>query len=285
MSIEVRNITKRFGKTCALDGISCTFGENRIYGLLGNNGAGKTTLLNVITNRLYADNGEVTVDGADVRDRDAALGKIFYMGEPNLYPDDMRVERALRTTALFYPEFDMEYAGQLAEKFKLNTKKKITSLSTGYASIFRLITALSTGAKYLLLDEPVLGLDAPNRDLFYRVLLERYNEKPATIVLSTHLIGEVAPLLSHVVIIHDGHILRDAEADTLLESGYTVTGPAGKVDAYLAGHKVLSSNTVGGIKTACIDGKAEQLPEGLEVGALNLQDYFISLMNGEGNRA
>ncbi|MCI6908370.1 MAG: ABC transporter ATP-binding protein [Eubacteriales bacterium] len=279
MGIAIENVTKRFGKTCALDGVSCAFGENRIYGLLGNNGAGKTTLLNLIANRLYADEGTITVDGEDVRDRNSALEKIFYIGEQNLYPEEMRVEKALRTTAAFYPAFDLEYAHTLAERFKLNTKKKITSLSTGYASIFRLITALSTGAAYLLLDEPVLGLDATNRDLFYRTLLERYTEKPATIVLSTHLIGEVAALLSDVVIIHNGRILRCAEVETLLESGYSVTGPAGQVDAYASGRKVLSSSTVGGIRTVCIEGKMENsLPEGLEAGKLNLQDYFISLM-------
>lgn len=279
MGIAIENVTKRFGKTCALDGVSCTFGENRIYGLLGNNGAGKTTLLNLITNRLYADEGTITVDGEDVRDRNSALEKIFYIGEQNLYPEEMRVEKALRTTAMFYPEFDLEYAFSLAERFKLNTRKKITSLSTGYASIFRLITALSTGAAYLLLDEPVLGLDATNRDLFYRTLLERYTEKPATIILSTHLIGEVAALLSDAVIIHNGRILRCAEVETLLESGYAVTGPAARVDDYVSGRKVLSSSTVGGIRTACIEGKMENsLPEGLEAGKLNLQDYFISLM-------
>ena len=279
MGIAIENVTKRFGKTCALDGVSCTFGENRIYGLLGNNGAGKTTLLNLITNRLYADEGSITVDGEDVRDRNSALEKIFYIGEQNLYPEEMRVEKALRTTAMFYPGFDLEYAFSLAERFKLNTRKKITSLSTGYASIFRLITALSTGAAYLLLDEPVLGLDATNRDLFYRTLLERYTEKPATIILSTHLIGEVAALLSDAVIIHNGRILRCAEVETLLESGYTVTGPAARVDAYASGRKVLSSSTVGGIRTVCIEGQMENsLPEGLEAGKLNLQDYFISLM-------
>ena len=279
MGIAIENVTKRFGKTCALDGVSCTFGENRIYGLLGNNGAGKTTLLNLITNRLYADEGSITVDGEDVRDRNSALEKIFYIGEQNLYPEEMRVEKALRTTAMFYPGFDLEYAFSLAERFKLNTRKKITSLSTGYASIFRLITALSTGAAYLLLDEPVLGLDATNRDLFYRTLLERYTAKPATIILSTHLIGEVAALLSDAVIIHNGRILRCAEVETLLESGYTVTGPAARVDDYVSGRKVLSSSTVGGIRTVCIEGKMENsLPEGLEAGKLNLQDYFISLM-------
>ncbi len=279
MGIAIENVTKRFGKTCALEGVSCTFGENRIYGLLGNNGAGKTTLLNLITNRLYADEGSITVDGEDVRDRNSALETIFYIGEQNLYPEEMRVEKALRTTASFYPGFDLEYAFSLAERFKLNTRKKITSLSTGYASIFRLITALSTGAAYLLLDEPVLGLDATNRDLFYRTLLERYTAKPATIILSTHLIGEVAALLSDAVIIHNGRILRCAEVETLLESGYTVTGPAARVDDYVSGRKVLSSSTVGGIRTACIEGKMENsLPEGLEAGKLNLQDYFISLM-------
>ncbi len=286
MGIELKNVSKRFGGTCALDGVSLTLEGAKIYGLLGNNGAGKTTMLNIITNRLYPDSGEVLLDGEPTADNDSALGKIYMMGEQNLFPDDMRVGKAFEVTARFYPAFDMEYANRLAQRFGLSTKKKITALSTGYASIFGLVTALSVNTPYLLLDEPVLGLDAQHRDMFYKILIEKYMEHPCTIVISTHLIQEISNLIEHTLIIRNGRIIKDLPREDLLAGCYTVSGPAGLVERYLKGRDVISVSSIGGLKTACLQGtsEAKDLPAGLELGTVNLQDYFISLMNGEENR-
>ncbi|MGE4483918.1 MAG: ATP-binding cassette domain-containing protein [Oscillospiraceae bacterium] len=283
MAIEVKNITKTYGGCCALDGVSLRFGENKIYGLLGNNGAGKTTLLNIITNRIYATGGEVVVDGELAPGNDRMLHKMFMVGEKNLYPDDMRVKKAFSVTKLFYPDFDEQYALEVSKRFGLNTKKKITALSTGYASIFRLITGLSSNTPYLLLDEPVLGLDAQHRDMFYKLLIEKYSSAPCTVIISTHLIQEVAELIEHTVIIRDGRIIKDMPSEELLSGAYTVSGPARLVDEYLAGRETISETALGGLKTACVQGVPDSaaLPVGIELGRINLQDYFISLMNGE----
>ena len=155
MAIEFQHISKRFADTRALEDVSLTFEEGKIYGLLGNNGAGKSTLLNILTGRLCPDSGTVAVDGAPA-DSDAALGKLFLVGEKNLYPDDMKVKRALDTAAVFYPDFDRSYAESLAKQFELPLNKKINGLSTGYGSIFKLVVALAANTPYLLLDEPVL---------------------------------------------------------------------------------------------------------------------------------
>lgn len=281
MGIEVSNVTKNFGDTCALRDVSLQLCDNRIYGLLGNNGAGKTTLLNIITNRLYPSSGHVRLDGADTSDNDQALGQIFMVGEQNLYPDDMRVKTAMRIAARYYPGFDPAYAESLADRFGLPMKKKITSLSTGYASIFRLVMALSVNTPYLLLDEPVLGLDARHRDMFYKSLLEKYTEKPSVVVISTHLIQEAAPLIEHVIILKEGRLVRDMPAEEMLSGAYHVSGPARLVDDFVSGKKVLSQNAIGGVKTACVEGNVTETPDELEIGRVELQDYFISLMNEE----
>lgn len=281
MAIEVNNATKRYDRVSALDDVSVTFGGNKIYGLLGNNGAGKSTLLNLITNRVFANEGRILIDGMDARNNDRALGRLFMMGETNLYPDGMRVRGALQATARFYPDFDMEKAGALSERFHLDLRKKITGLSTGYASIFRLVLGLSVNTPYLLLDEPVLGLDAQHRDMFYRLLMEEYALKPRTVVVSTHLIAEVESIVEHVVIIRDGRIVADLPTEELLSRAHSVSGPAGLVDAYLAGHTVLSQSALGGLKTACVQGAPDDAPEGVEIGRVALQDYFVSLMNSE----
>ena len=282
MAIELKNVSKSFGGVHALSDVSLSFGGGKIYGLLGPNGAGKTTLLNIITNRLYADCGEVTIDGESAPGRDRALGKVYMMAEQNLFPDSMKVKGALKITADFIPSFDLELAMELAEKFGLPMNKKVKALSTGYSSIIRLVLALSANTPYVIFDEPVLGLDAQHRDMFYRLLMEHCGGGGQTVILSTHLIQEAAPLIEHAVIIKGGKILRDASAEELTGAAHTVTGPAGLVDGYIAGRQVLNTTAIGGLKTACVEGEPDaRVPAGLEVSAMGLQDYFISLMNEE----
>ena len=279
--IEVKGVSKNFGTLAALKEVNVLFEENRIYGLLGRNGAGKSTLLNVITGRIFAEQGTVTIDGEVSAENDRALKNIYMMSEKNYFPEGMKVRDAFKWTKEFYPDFDRAYADSLSAKFELNTNKKIKSLSTGYASIFKLITALATNAKYILLDEPILGLDANHRDLFYRTLIEKYSENPCTIVISTHLIEEAAGVLDHVVILKNGEIIRNESKDDLLAGSYMVSGVAAAVDAYCAGRNVLGSDSLGGLKTAYVEGApdASGMPDGLAVSKMDLQKLFIQLTN------
>ena len=279
--LEVKNVTKRFGQLIALDNVSLTLAEGKIYGLLGRNGAGKSTLLNIITNRIFADAGEVLVNGLPARENDAAQQKMYMMSEKGYYPDSMRVADAFKCTEAFYGSFSRDYAAKLCELFGLNTRKKIKELSTGYGSIFKLITALSVNVPFVLLDEPVLGLDANHRELLYKILMETYTERPRTIVISTHLIEEVSGLIEEVVIIKKGKIIRQQPTEELLAMGYTISGPAAKVDEYAAGKELLGEDSLGGLKTAYVLGKPgrEQLPDYLQVGKMDLQKLFIRLTN------
>ena len=276
--IEGKGLTMRFGNNTALDGVDVCFGDNKIYGLLGRNGAGKSTLLSVVTNRLLPTAGEVFIDGEPARENDRVLGRVYYMGEKTLLPDTATVAQLFRWTGDFYPGFDGEYAGQLADTFGLPEKKKLKNLSTGYLTIAKLITALASNAPYTLFDEPVLGLDANHREVFYRQLIESYSRQPRTILISTHLIEEVADIIEQGVIIKAGKILLDRPAEEVKRMGYTVSGRAEAVDAYCTGRDVLSVDTLGGLKTACILGKAEEAP-GLDVSGLDMQKLFIRLTN------
>ena len=268
MAIELKNVSKSFGGVKALSDVSVSFGGGKIYGLLGSNGAGKTTMLNIITNRLYADSGEVLIDGERAPGRDRALGKVYMMAEQNLFPDSMKVKAAISVTADFIPGFDTELALELGKKFGLPLNKKVKALSTGYASILRIVLALSAGTPYVI---------------FYRLLMEHCGGGEQTVIISTHLIQEAAPLIEHAVIIKDGEIIRNAPAEELKGAAHTVTGPAGLVDGYTAGRRVLSATSIGGLKTACVEGEPDgRIPAGLEVSPMGLQDYFISLMNEEG---
>ncbi len=279
--IEIKGITKVFGETTALKNVTLTIEPNKIYGLLGRNGAGKTTLLNLMTNKIFPTSGEILIDGQNVLENDQALSQIYCIAETNLYPENMKVKSAFDWTKKFYPDFDRGYADMLAHKFGLDTSKKIKSLSAGYNSIFKMIIALSCQVKILLLDEPVLGLDANHRDLFYKELLSNYSAHPKTIIISTHLIEEAADLLEDVIIIKEGEVLLVDQVENLLSKGYTLSGVASLVDEYIKDKNVLAQSSFGGLKTAyLLDESARvNLPQGLEISKLDLQQMFIHLTN------
>lgn len=278
--IEIKNLTKHYGSTCALDNVSLTFKENKIYGLLGRNGAGKTTLLNTVTNRIFADSGEVLVDGDIAKENDSALGKLYLMSEKTYYPERMKIKDVYKWTKKFYPDFDEAYAREIAKQFELNVNKSIKSLSTGYKSIFKLTVALAVNTPYVFFDEPVLGLDANNRDLFYKMLLKKYSENPCTIVFSTHLIEEVSGVIEEIIIIKHGTVIRNESCEELLSKGYTVTGAISAVDSYTAGKNVIGEDVIGGLKTAYILGTApKDEASNLAITGLDLQKLFIKLTN------
>lgn len=282
MKLELRNVTKSFGGGVrALDRVSVTFEGPHIYGLLGRNGAGKSTLLNLICGRVLTKEGEILLDGEPVPENDRMLGKIYCMAERNYYPDHMTVADVYHWSNEFYPDFNLNYALELSEKFELNLKAKNSKLSTGYSSIFRLITALASGAPVVMLDEPVLGLDASNREMFYRELVENFAENPRLFLLSTHLIGEAATLIDRAVVLKAGRVILDDAVENLTGSAYSVSGPAHEVDTFAAGKTVLGSDTLGGLKTVYLSGKRghEPLPAGLEAGKMDLQKLFIELTN------
>lgn len=279
--IEISNVSKNYKDTCALNNVSLKIEENKIYGLLGRNGAGKSTLLNIVTNRIFADSGKVLIDGIPSVENDQVQQKVYLMSEKTLYPDKMKIKDTFRWSGEFYSGFDMEYAMAMAERFGLNVNKTVKSLSTGYTSIFKVIIALSVNTPYVLLDEPVLGLDANHRNLFYQVLLEKYSEHPSAIVISTHLIEEVANVIEDIIIIKSGEIYKNESRDELLSKGYTVSGRAAQIDAFIADKNVIGVDALGGLKTAYILGTLNHnsIPEGIEVTKLDLQRLFIQLTN------
>lgn len=281
MSILVENVSKSFQQTQALKNVSLSFGEGKLCGLLGRNGAGKSTLLNIISNRIFPDAGSVTIDGTPAAENDAAQAKLYLMSEKTCYPEAMRVTEAFRWTRNFYPAFDEDFARKLADSFQLNLKARVKGLSTGYLSIFKLVLALSVNVPYVLLDEPVLGLDANHRELFYHILLAKYAEKPFTAVISTHLIEEAARFIEDVVILKEGALLRACPREELTAGVYTVSGGAQAVEDYIKGRKVLDVEAIGGLRSACVEGlpdKAAAGPE-LEFSGVDLQKLFILLTN------
>ncbi|MCR1933410.1 ABC transporter ATP-binding protein [Clostridium tepidum] len=282
-SIVIKNVTKSYQKKEVLSNISLDIEEGKIYGLLGRNGAGKTTLLNLITNRAILDRGEILIDGENVYENDNALSKVYFMEEKNLFPESMKIVDVFKWTKEFYEDFDMEYALKLTDMFNLNIKKKIKNLSTGYKSISKIICTLASGAEILIFDEPILGLDANHRDIFYKELLKVYNDGEKTIIISTHIIEEISHLLEKVVILKEGKIIENNFAEDVLNLAYAVSGSSGAVDKYIVSKNTIHIETLGPYKKATIlqERSKEDLDSikklELEISTVELQKLFIYL--------
>lgn len=280
--MKISGLCKRFGKNNALSDVSVTFRENCIYGLLGRNGAGKTTLMNIASGRMFPSSGEITVDGEKLTENDRALGKIHMMGEQCAFLPGLRVQHMYKATAGCYPDYDMEYAMALSRDYGLNVKKKLVGLSTGYRTIAKIINALACGAPIVFFDEPVLGLDANHRDMFYKQVIDRYNSHPATFVISTHLIEEASSFIERAAVIREGRLILEDETENIRGMGYTVSGKAADVDGYVrsldSASQVLRTETLGGLKTVSVKGRQEDdMPDGLECSPLSLQNMFVCL--------
>jgi ABC-2 type transport system ATP-binding protein len=281
--IELRGVTVRYGAAVAVDDVTLRLPGGKIYGLLGRNGSGKTSLLSALASYRKPAAGTVLVDGVEAFENPAVARRTTFIRDTlDLYDGD-RIRCAFRLAGRLRPTWDGEYAGKLLDVFQLDPGKRVSALSRGQKSALGVVLGLAARAPLTVLDESYLGMDAVARTLFYREVLADYLAHPRTIILSTHLIDEVADLFEQVVILDRGRVLLHEETETLRGRGYTVSGPAGAVDAYVAGRLVLGEQRLGGMRAATLDGRLDPAEAargeaaGLAFGPIGLQDLFVHL--------
>jgi len=281
-AVEVRDLSVRYGRSTALEGVSLRLEPGVIYGLLGRNGAGKTSLLSTIAAFQRASSGTVLVDGEDPYENARVMAGTCLVREGGDFPEE-RVKGVLDFAARLRPLWDAELAARLVDRFELPLDKKVTQLSRGKRSALGVVVGLASRAPLTMFDEAYLGLDAPSRYAFYEALLEDYAEHPRTIVLSSHLIEEVERLFERVIILDKGAVLLEEEAESLRSRGRTVTGPQEVVEDFVAGMRVVGRAQLGRTLQVTVLGDlppgAEQraVEAGLELGSVPLQDLFVHL--------
>jgi ABC-2 type transport system ATP-binding protein len=279
-AVRVDGLTKRFGSFTAIDDVSLSIAPGRIHGLLGRNGAGKTTLMQLITGQDFPTGGDIRVFGEHPTENARVLRNICFIKESQRYPEDFQPKHVFRSAPWFFENWDADFADQLIEEFRVPLDRRIKKLSRGQLSAVGVIVGLASRAPLTFFDEPYLGLDAVARQLFYDRLLEDFAEHPRTVVLSTHLIDEVANLLEQVIVIDQGRILMDEDAETLRTSATTVVGQRGAVDAFVRGRDVLHRDGLGGLASVTVAGlapadRAEAAAAGLELAPVSLQQLIV----------
>jgi ABC-2 type transport system ATP-binding protein len=279
--IEVHDLTKRYKSEKALDHVTFSIGADKIYGLLGRNGAGKTTLMSILTAQNFKTSGDVRVFGQSPYENEKVLSRICFIRESQKYPDDFTPQHAFRSARLFFANWDQDFADRLVQDFRLPAKRRIKKLSRGQLSAVGVIIGLASRADITFFDEPYLGLDAVARQLFYDRLVEDYAQYPRTIVLSSHLIDEVSNLLEHVLVIDQGKIIMDDDAEDIRGTAHTVVGPAAKVDQFTAGADVLHTERMGSFASVTVLGvltaaqRDEAMALGLELAPVSLQQLVV----------
>ncbi|MEJ8281209.1 ABC transporter ATP-binding protein [Pseudonocardia spirodelae] len=274
--IAMHGVTKRYGDVTALDGVTFALEENRIHGLLGRNGAGKTTAMQILTAQNFATAGTAEIFGERPYENARVLARTCFIRESLRYPDNYRVDHALRAAASVYPHWDAAFAEDLLGEFGLPRKRSCKKLSRGQQSAVGVVIGLASRAPLTFFDEPYLGLDAVARQLFYDRLLADYAEHPRTVVLSTHLIDEVSDLIEHVVLIDAGRVLIDAEAEDLRGRAVTVTGPVEAVERFARGHSELHREQLGGFLRLTLSGAVPSSSDGdLRFEPVSLQQLVV----------
>lgn len=285
IALTCSNITKRYGGAYALRNLDMQLEENVIYGLLGRNGAGKTTLLNIIAGGIFADEGNVEVRGRTLRKGELPEDFCF-VRENNKHFGGARIIEALQFAAKFHPNWDWTFAHKLLQTFELDPDKKIKHLSRGTGSLVGNIIGLASRAAITLFDEPVLGLDVLMRERFYKELVEDYANYPRTIMLSTHLIDEIAPVAERVYIIDKGSILLADEVNRIRMAAYLIRGNRDAVAVFTEGKTVLHTEFYGHGTMAAIYEKLndedmlQARKQDITIEHMTLQKLFSYLIEG-----
>lgn len=218
--IEIKNLTKHYGKARGISDVSFNVEEGEIFGFIGPNGAGKSTTIRTLLALMYPTSGSATIFGKDCIQSAPEIAKeIGYLPSEVFYYDKMRVIDLLKYSASFYKKDCSKRITELAEIMDLDLKKKIDDLSFGNKKKVGIVQCLLHEPKLIILDEPTSGLDPLMQQKFFDLLLEE-NKKGATILLSSHILSEVQRLCNRVAIVKEGKVIKLEKISDLTENNY-----------------------------------------------------------------
>ena len=213
--IEAQGLTKRYGKTIALDGASFRVETGRIVGLIGPNGAGKTTALKAVLGLARCE-GSLRVLGLDpYHDRDRLMERVCFIADVAVLPRWLRVQQAVDFVAGVHPRFRPERCQAFLERTSIRRSSRIRELSKGMITQLHLALVMAIDARLLVLDEPTLGLDILSRKQFYDSLLSDYMDAEKTILVTTHQVEEIENILTDLIFINRGRIALDLPMDEI----------------------------------------------------------------------
>lgn len=217
--INVSSLRKSYGRKVVLDDINFEIEEGSIVGLLGPNGCGKTTLIKILTGLIKDHQGTVRIDNEEPGAY--TKGIVAFLPDKSYLPDWMKPKDAIGYFADFYKDFDREKAEKMVKDFGLDENQRLKTMSKGQQEKLNLILVMCRQAKLYILDEPLGGLDPAARSLVLDLIMNNY-AKNATVLISTHLIGDVERIFNRVLMISGGKLIVNSHVDEIREKGKSV---------------------------------------------------------------
>lgn len=278
--ISARGLTKRFGRTLAVDHIDLEIPAGRIVGLIGPNGAGKTTVMKAILGLTTFD-GELEVLGLNpARRRAELMENVCFIADVAVLPRWIRVWQLIELTGQIHPRFSRDTCMEYLAKTKISQQHKVRQLSKGMVTQLHLAIVMSINVKLLVLDEPTLGLDILYRKQFYSNLLNNYFDEERTILITTHQVEEVEHILTDLIFINDGKVALSCGMDEV-ETTYCelMVAPA-NADAARALGPMHERELFGRHIFLFQDADRQQLKELGELHTPSVADLFVATMSG-----
>ncbi|EJQ92516.1 hypothetical protein IGW_03440 [Bacillus cereus ISP3191] len=219
--LKIENLWKRYGLKAVIRELNIEITEGKIIGLVGDNGSGKTTLLKMIAGLQHPSEGSITIVGKKVGLETKEI--VSFMSDKPVFDDWMTVKDSLFFYRDFYKDFDIQKAVDTIAEFKIPLEEKITALSKGMVEKLQIILTFSRKAKLYVLDEPLGGIDLVSREHVLELILQFYRED-CTILIATHLIGEVENIFDEVIFLKDGEsVLHENVEELRFQRGKAVT--------------------------------------------------------------
>lgn len=278
--IELKQVTKQYRHGTVLDNITLSVEEPGIYCLLGRNGAGKTTLLKSIAGYQNITSGTIQVDGKTITTSALDTGVSYIENFARHF--NLPIGKLLHIASEVNPDYDYEFALKMIECFELDRKKKFAHLSLGMKTMVSTIICLASNKPVVLLDEPVLGFDAIMRVEFYNMLTESFQKHPRIIIVSTHIIEEIAKTIQKLIIINKGSVCFFDTLQSVETKAFCISGLQKDVEAATKNMNVLGQDMVGGLVTRYIFDNPPRQTASLEIHPLSLQDFFIQIVGKKG---
>lgn len=291
--IEVRNLHKKFDKTKALDGIDLTINRGSIYGLVGTNGAGKTTIIKHMAGILKQDEGEILFDGEPVFENPAVKQKIGLVPDELFFPKGYSIKDMTKIYNGTYDGFSTERLHALTELFRLDEKTPLRSFSKGMKKQASIALTLACNPEYLLLDEPIDGLDPIVRKLVWKQIVDDVAEREMSVLVSSHNLRDLESICDYVGIIDGGRTVIERDLESVREGINKVQVAFAQeqdaAEAAIARLNVLHRDRHGSIELLITRDSAEKIREILEpvdplildVLPLSLEEVFIYELGGE----
>lgn len=212
--IACEHLTKRFGLKAALDDVNLTIGRGRIVGLLGPNGSGKTTWIKILCGLLQPSSGQVLIAGNAPGRESKSI--ISYLPDRMYFADWMRASDLFDLFGDFYADFDRKRAEAMCQSLGVDPRDRMKTMSKGTKEKVQLVLVMARQAQLYLLDEPIAGVDPAARDFILHTILTNYNEA-GTVLISTHLIGDIERVLDEAVFLKEGKVTLHDSVDGIRE--------------------------------------------------------------------